>query len=266
MNVVVDSITQLPKDCAGKVVLAASHGGLFTAWLALEARLRAVVFHDAGVGFEGAGVAGIDWLASHGMPSAGISFQSARIGDGDDCLKRGIISKVNQVAETLGIKVGQTAAEALSLLENATVHQFEDIGKATENRIVLPDYGGRVICMDSASLIYPEDIGKIVITGSHGAAFIKRPDLVVKQPVAAAYYSDAGGGIEGAGFTRLPILDEKGIIGITVSAKSARIGDGLSIYNDGVISAVNKRASEAGVSVGMRVKDSVAVLTKSVKT
>jgi hypothetical protein len=54
-------------------------------------------------------------------------------------------------------------------------------------------------------------------------------------------------GIEG-----LAVLDGHGMAAAAVSTESARIGDALSTYNDGVISAVNSVAEAKGVRVGMR--------------
>ena len=42
-----------------------------------------------------------------------------------------------------------------------------------------------------------------------------------------------------------------GIPGAAVSAASARMGDGLSTYEDGIISAANELAAQAGVVAGM---------------
>ncbi len=54
-----------------------------------------------------------------------------------------------------------------------------------------------------------------------------------------------------AGIARLPTLDEDGIPGATVSAASARIGDGRSCYEDGVISHVNATAARLKLEPGM---------------
>jgi hypothetical protein len=73
----------------------------------------------------------------------------------------------------------------------------------------------------------------------------------VKHPVFAAVYNDAGFGIDDAGISRLPALDAHGIAGATVSTWSARIGDGLSTYRDGYVSAVNETAIRRGGEVGL---------------
>jgi hypothetical protein len=78
---------------------------------------------------------------------------------------------------------------------------------------------------------------------------------VVKYPVIAAFYNDAGIGKEQAGITRLPRLQEAGIIGATVDAHTARIGVGMETYQYGIISHANQLAIDLGIAKGMRAYD-----------
>ena len=79
----------------------------------------------------------------------------------------------------------------------------------------------------------------------------------------AAVYNDAGGGIDDAGMSRLPALDERGIAAATVGAATARIGDGRSTYDDGRISHVNEAAARCGARPGMSVPDLVRLIIES---
>jgi len=72
--------------------------------------------------------------------------------------------------------------------------------------------------------------------------------------------NDAGMGLDGSGADGLPTLNNKGVPGATVSANSARIGDALSTWNDGVISAVNPLAEAKGVRVGMLAQDAAHLM------
>jgi len=45
-----------------------------------------------------------------------------------------------------------------------------------------------------------------------------------------------------------------------VAAMSARIGDGLSTYREGIISAVNEPARAKGIIVGMTAKDALRLM------
>ena len=53
---VADSITKLGSQLRGTVLVAASHGGRFCGYLAALAGLRGVIFNDAGVGKDNAGL------------------------------------------------------------------------------------------------------------------------------------------------------------------------------------------------------------------
>ena len=113
-----------------------------------------------------------------------------------------------------------------------------------------PD-GPAVTLLDSVSSVAASDRGQIIVTGSHGGLLGGRPETASKVDVFAALYNDADIGIDGAGVTRLPALDARGIAGATVSAWSARIGDGRSTYEDGFVSRVNETARRLGGEIGM---------------
>ena len=69
------------------------------------------------------------------------------------------------------------------------------------------------------------------------------------QP-ALVLFNDAGFGIDHAGVAGLPILDNAGIAGATVSALSARSAMAVRPSLDGVLSAVNEAAYRLGGRVG----------------
>lgn len=250
---VFDSVTQLPAAMRGRVALCASHGGIYSAWCAADRGLAGVILHDAGVGREAAGIAGLSWLARLGVPAAAVAHDTARIGDGADCLARGVLSAVNAPAAALGLAVGMAAAAALARLAAAGLPVPPAPPPMAESRREITPPGNwpvRVLALDSNSLVRPEDAGQVIVTGSHGGLLGGRPETAVKQPVLAAVYNDAGGGIDGAGFGRLPALAARGIAAATVAAASARIGDADSTWADGIVSAVNEPAARWGGRVG----------------
>ena len=63
-----------------------------------------------------------------------------------------------------------------------------------------------------------------------------------------------------SGIAGLKILAEAGIAACSVAAMSARIGDGMSTWNDGVISAANAIAMERGVKVGITAKEAARLM------
>src|SRR5258706_14335240 len=99
---VVDSATQLDASARGSVAVCGSHGGLYAAWLAAKAGVRAVILNDAGIGKHSAGIAGVAWLAGLDVAACAVDYRSARIGDGNDMIASGVLSMVNDVAATHG--------------------------------------------------------------------------------------------------------------------------------------------------------------------
>src|SRR6266851_2090966 len=105
--VTADSITRISsEEAAGAVVVNASHGGVYAAYLAAKLGVAAAIFNDAGVGRDRAGIGGLDYLEALGVPAATIGHDTARIGDGGDMLARGVVSHANPLAMALGVRPG----------------------------------------------------------------------------------------------------------------------------------------------------------------
>jgi len=249
-----DSITDANASARGRVVVSGSHGGMYPGAIASRAGVRAVLFNDAGIGLDQAGVTGVLALANTGMAAAGVDCQSCHIGSAGDALARGIISVANPVAVELGIRPGMTTREAAALLARAP-DPHASLAQIDEARQVVVLGGNRVHCLDSASLVGPQDEGRIVVTGSHGALIGGDPVRAIKAAAWVAVFNDAGFGLDNTGVTRLPALDARGIAALTVSCDTARIGDAISALESGVISCVNDAALALGAGVSMRLKD-----------
>lgn len=249
------SITDADADHRGRVVVSGSHGGLYSGYLAAKAGLRAVVLNDAGGGLAGAGVAGIHALDQAGMAAAAVSHLSARIGDAGDMTARGVISTVNVIAADLGVTSGMTCAEAAERLAHAALPTGRLSPVDEGRRLITRDGGPDMVLVDSASLVMAEDVGRIVITGSHGGLVGGDPARALKTAADLAVFNDAGGGIEDAGLTRLPALDARTIPAVTVAHTSARIGDAASAWETGVISHANAAAAALGARSGDRLRD-----------
>jgi hypothetical protein len=246
---IADSVTRLGPEHVGSVLVAGSHGGVYAACLAALAGSRAVILNDAGVGLDQAGIAGLAYLDGYAMAAATIGHDTARIGDGADMARRGIVSHVNAAAARLGCAPGQACLAAAERMTAAPLPASRPPALA-ETRHLLRDAPGevKIWALDSASLVRPDDAGQIVLVGSHGGG---PPANALKADCRAAIFNDAGIGIDGAGIARLPVLDGRGIAAATVAAASARIGDGRSIWQTGIVSALNTGAAAAGGRVGM---------------
>lgn len=258
-----DSATALGPEARGKVVIAASHGGDYVGYLAALAGVKAIILNDAGMGKASAGVAGLHLLEECGIAAATISHLSARIGNGADTARRGKISAMNALACSLGVVEGMAASEAVRhLLDSKSFPVLPQVERHEARQVLSAVAGERaIVLVDSASLILPEDTDAVVISGSHGGLLGGIPALAIKYPVFAAFFNDAGRGLDNAGTMRLPALDQRNIAAATIDHETAKIGYGLSGYEEGVVSVINECAQRAGLYVGMRVRDAVSLLT-----
>jgi len=112
----VDSITEIGPADAGRVVLSGSHGGISSGRYALAVPLKLVVFNDAGVGKDDAGIAALALLQAHGRAAATVAHHSARIGDAADTRAHGVVSHANDAARALGITLSHPIRELLRRL------------------------------------------------------------------------------------------------------------------------------------------------------
>jgi hypothetical protein len=250
------------EGCRGHVLISGSYGGDYNAYHAARWGVRAVILNDAGVGKDRAGIRGLDYLERISIAAATADAHSCHIGDGDHMLEHGIISHVNALAGDLGCQPGQSVRECAMRLRQAPLSTANlppiDGGK----RYLMREQPGdpTVVCLDAAPLLSPEDTGRIVITGSHAALFRGRPDGVIKADVRAIFFSDAGVGMDAAGISRLPTLDERNIVAGAASADSAAIGDSRDIYQRGVLSHVNSTAAAIGAKPGLAIHSFVEML------
>jgi hypothetical protein len=257
--IVTDSVTLLDEAARGTVVVSGSHGGVIAGLFAAAAGVAGVVFNDAGTGKEQAGIAGLHLIERYGIAAAAVDHQTARIGDGQDCIDTGIVSFVNRDAVEAGVKVGMSAAEAAERMASrqGPAHALlpSPPSPAEHEPLRLEDGCPRVLALDSVSQVDWSMAGSVILGGSHGGIVNGK---AIKAPVRGAFFNDAGRGKDDAGISRLPALDVCGIPGATVSAMSARIGDGRDTYENGTISHVNATARALAIRVGQSALEAVA--------
>jgi hypothetical protein len=252
--VVAESVTQLGPDARGAVLVAGSHAGVIAAYYAARAGARAVVLNDAGVGKDGAGIAGLAYLDAIGVAAVAVAHDSARIGDGADTLARGVVSHVNAVAASCAVARGMTARAAAARLSAAPAPRAAP-PPYSEGRFLLHAAAREreVWALDSVGMIDAADAGRVLLIGSHAALHGGRPESALAVAARAAAFHDAGNGA--AGVTRLPALAARGIPAVAVDGRSARIGDGRSIWESGVVAHVNAPAARAGAAPGMTARE-----------
>jgi hypothetical protein len=112
----VDSITEAVGSGAGRVVVSGSHGGTSAGHFARQARPALVVFNDAGVGKDAAGIAALPLLQAAGIAACTVAHTSARIGEAVSTLEDGVISHGNLAACALGAAPGRPLRQWLESL------------------------------------------------------------------------------------------------------------------------------------------------------
>ncbi|HWA36834.1 MAG TPA: hypothetical protein VG873_03130 [Burkholderiales bacterium] len=211
--------------------------------------MRAVIFHDAGLGRDEAGVAGLALLESAGVAAAAVHHATARIGDGADVLARGAISRCNAIAAGCGVASGQRCHDAAVRLLAAPL---------ARPALPPPDEQGRhplapgVLGCDSIGQLEPGDEGRILVIGSHASLHGGRPETALPIRAALAVFHSGGGDC-----SRLPVLEVRGIPAAAVDGQSARIGDARSVWASGTIATANGPALALGIRAGMSVREAV---------
>jgi hypothetical protein len=263
----VASCSNVRAEHRAHVVVSGSYGGRYNAFNAAKWPVRAVIMNDAGVGKDKAGIVGLEFLDQIDMAAATADARTCHIGDGDHMLAHGIISYVNRTAAALGCAPGQSVRDCAERMQAATVPTVAPSAITEGNRFVMRDVPGEpaLICADSIGMLQPDDPGRIVVTASHGALSGGRTDNVVPTGIHAVFFSDAGGGMDGAGIARLADLERRGIVAGATSADSAPIGDSRALYRDGVLSYVNGPASQRGGRIGMKLSDFIEMLIAAAK-
>lgn len=241
------------------VVVNASYCGVLPARFVGQHRPRGAIGVDCGVGPEGAGIAGLWYLEALNVPAATADIATVRMGDGVDMYETATISFVNAIAARCGVSVGMPVRDAArALLENDPV---ELSPSEVTNRTVIEtaDNGRAIVCTDSIAFGLPEDRDRNVLCTAGHTGRSAVPYLREVRPWGFIC-SDGGGGKEGSGTAGLEIVEADGLAGASVDARTARMGNGLSTYEDGVISACNRIAAARGVRVGQSAREAARLL------
>ena len=187
---------------------------------------------------------------------------TARVSDGRSLLT-GVVSHCNEAASRLGVKAGQRGEEAARLMLKAPPGRPCDLTGLVDETVheMLATPRGKVYAVWSFSRVDGEHPDDVFCVASHGGKVMAQYALRVKPRGLIA--NDAGGCLDNSGMDGLPVVDHWfRIPAATVSADSARIGDALSTYKDGVISGVNETAKRIGVAVGMKASEAARIMLR----
>lgn len=222
---------------------------------------RALIAHACGVGKDEAGISGLGVCQKLGVPMAAVETMSARISDGRSVYQSGVIGHLNEAARHLGVEAGMGVEEASRLLLDAAPGQPLQIhGTDTEVHVLHEGPSGRVIAVWNPLLLVDEGVrpSDIFCIGLHSGKVMAEWSSALEPRGVIA--NDGGFGKDRSGVAGLDALAAIGVAGASVAAMSARIGDCVSTYQDGVVSALNELSRARGVREGMPAHDAAVLM------
>jgi hypothetical protein len=243
---------------SGDIVVAASYAGVLCARMVMSARPVAAFGLDCGIGKDGAGIAGLWFYEALGLPAAAIDSSTAEMGNGADMYACGVLSRVNDQAQRLGLAPGMTVAQAVEAVATGS-RKPESFDPARRLVVHTAPSGRSIVCTDSIAFALPEDRERNVLcTAGHTGRSVV--DYFRSSRPWGFICSDGGIGKNRSGVTALDEVEADGIPGASVDALTARMGDGQSTYFDGVISALNPAAARKGVHIGQSAREAALCL------
>ena len=241
------------------VLVVASYSGVASFILGLRRGIKAIIGHDAGIGKDRAGVNGLAFAQSHGVPAAAVNAATAALANGRSMLTAEI-SCGNESARALGVREGQNALDAARCLLASPAGRKIEVIDAFDNSVheVFKGKTGSILASTSSFVFKDRIPNDVICIASHtGRVFA---ESAISLTPRGAIANDAGMGLQRSGVGGLPLLQEAGIPAASVAAMSARIGDGLSTYHEGIISATNALAEECGVRIGIPAKEAAMLM------
>ncbi len=244
------------------VLIGGSYAARMTMAWAMRLGARAIVAHAAGVGKDDAGISGLRLAQEYHVPALACETMSARLAVGVSVYE-GEVGHANQVAQSLGVEIGQSIAEASKILLDADVGREVIVEESLDDRIYelehLPDGNIRaswgIPVLRSIQEPRPQDV---FIQASHcGLTLVPH---VMKLNLKGVIANDAGRGKDDSGIASFPYLAREGIAVAAVGAMSARIGDVMSTWQEGIISCMNEVAEKRGVREGMMTREAAIAM------
>ena len=220
---------------------------------------KAVIATDAGIGKDEAGISGLKHGEMIGVPVATIAVMSAETSNGRSTLL-GQISRANAQARALGVAPGMPGHEAAALLaKSPTGKPIPTSPGAEEKPVVVEETAkGRIWAAPGTTAITEKIPNDIVCSGANSSRVSS--DGVIRMGAKGSIANDAGIAKNNSAVEGVMILGERGIPSAAVSTLSARLGEGLSTWNDGIVSVVNQIAAARGVKVGMSAKEAARLM------
>jgi hypothetical protein len=261
--VALDSSSYIPTNPTGPgdVVVVGSYCGTRVLAPIFSRGVKAVIATDAGIGKDEAGISGLKYGESIGVPVAAIVTMSAETSNGRSTLL-GAISRANAQARALGVVPDMAAYEAAALLAKAPPGKPSPTSHGTEETPVVVEDApqGRIWTAGGTTAFHDKIPGDVFCSGSNASRVFS--DGALRIAAKGAIANDAGIAKNNSGVEGVLLLGERGVPAASVATLSARLGEGSSTWNDGVISVVNPPAAARGVKVGMTAKEAARLMLR----
>ena len=221
--------------------------------------VKAVIATDAGIGKDDAGISGLKHGEQVGVPVATIAAMSAETSNGRSTLL-GEISRANAQARALGVAPGMVAYEAATRLADASSGKPipTPLGAEGAPVVVEETARGRIWATPGTTAINDQVPNDVICSGSNSSRVFS--DGVLRMAAKGAIGNDAGIAKNNTAVEGVKLLGERGIPAAAAATMSARLGEGLSTWNDGVVAVVNPVAAARGVKVGMSAKEAARLM------
>jgi uncharacterized protein YunC (DUF1805 family) len=222
--------------------------------------VKAVIATDAGIGKDNAGISGLLHAETIDVPVATIAAMSAETSNGRETLLIGRISHANAQARALGVEIGMIAYGAAARLAKAQAGKSipTPFGNEEDPTVVEHTAKGRVWAAPGTTAIKEQIPNDVICSGANSSRVSS--DGVLRMGAKGSIANDAGIARNNTAVEGIALLEEKGVPAAAVSTMSARLGEGLSTWSDGVISVLNAPAARLGVKAGMTAKDAARLM------
>jgi uncharacterized protein YunC (DUF1805 family) len=222
--------------------------------------VKAVIATDAGIGKDNAGISGLLHAETIGVPVATIAAMSAETSNGRETLLLGEISRVNAQARALGVTSGMNAYEAAARLAKAPAGKSipTPLGNEETPVVVEQHPHGRIWATPGTTAITEKIPNDVICSGANSSRVSS--DGVLRMGAKGSIANDAGIARNNTAVEGVALLAERGVPAAAVGTMSARLGEGLSTWNDGAISVLNAPAMAKGVKVGMTAKEAARLM------
>src|SRR5262245_57277139 len=263
--VALDSSSYLPAHPTGPtdVIVVGSYCGVRILAPMFSRGVKAVIATDAGIGKDEAGISGLKHGETIGAPVAAIVTMSAETSNGRSTLL-GEIGRVNAQARGLGVVPGMAAYEAATLLAKAPPGKPTPTSLGAEETLEVVEEmpKGRIWTSGGTTAFKDKIPNDVFCSGSNSSRVFS--DGALRIAAKGGIANDAGIAKNNSAVEGVLLLGERGDAAASVATLSARLGEGMSHWNEGTVSVIDPRAAARGVRIGMTAKEAARLMLQPI--